>query len=1190
MSKQEGKYVDLPGAKEGEVVVRFPPEASGYLHIGHAKAALLNQYYQLAFKGKLVFRFDDTNPEKEKEDYEHVIREDLEMLRIKPDVCSYTSDYFDLYLEKCEQLIKEGKAYVDDTPGEVMKQEREQRKNSTNRDNSVEKNLQMWNEMLTGTDAGQACCVRAKIDMQSDNGCLRDPALYRCKKQAHPRTGNKYNVYPTYDFACPIIDSIEGITHALRTTEYVDRDVQYYWILDALAMRKPIVVSYSRLNMLNTVLSKRKLTWFVDSKIVESWEDPRMPTVRGVLRRGMTVDGLKQFIISQGSSRAAVIMEWDKIWSINRKVIDPIAPRYPAVDSDHVQVVVTDAVDGETIDVNVHPKNTELGKRKVAVGTKLFIDRTDAESIKEGDVVTFVNWGNLLILKVSPTEIQAKLNLENKDFKKTFKCTWVASSVAKLTKFVYYDHLIAKPLLGKDDDFKNYVNLKSKFEIEMYIDNEFYGLQKGSIVQVLRKGFFICDKAASGTSPPTFISIPDGTTDLSIFSPRVRSWKEQNLGLGALYANEAKNATSNGSSASAESNEAKELSAQIGKVGSVITELKAAKKSKEELQPHIDKLLSLKAKYKELTGTDWVNPNAPPPRSKQAQPAKTDSSKKEPQAKKDKAESKKEKSDGKKDKGEGKKDKSDGKKKADKGAAKEQNSQPTGDNQASKKQTRLGLEVTKAENFSDWYTEVITKAELIEYYDVSGCYILRPWSYSIWEAIQQFFDTKIKSVGVSNCYFPMFVSAAALEKEKEHIADFAPEVAWVTKSGQSDMKEPIAIRPTSETVMYPTFAKWVQSHRDLPIRINQWCNVVRWEFKNPTPFLRTREFLWQEGHSAWANKDDAVAEVYQMLDFYAQVYEDLLAIPVIKGRKTEKEKFPGGEFTTTVEGFVASNGRGIQAATSHHLGTNFSKMFKIEFEDPENPGKEKQLAFQNSYGLSTRSIGTMVMTHSDDKGLVLPPRVACIQVIVTPCGITANTGESDKAHLLDECKKLEDELSASGIKCKSDLRDHVSPGWKYNHWELKGVPIRIELGPKDLEKASLVAVRRDDGAKIIVARKEAVVKVKELLETIQSCLYSKAKKSMDESIVQSSEWQAFVDALDAKKMLLSPFCGKPDCEDAIKESTRRDVADGSSVTLMGAKSLCIPLVQPRNIESSDKCIYPKCNDKPQFFTLFGRSY
>ncbi|RWS21130.1 hypothetical protein B4U80_00819, partial [Leptotrombidium deliense] len=494
MFKEEGKYIDLPDAEMGKVVVRFPPEASGYLHIGHAKAALLNQHYQLAFKGKLVFRFDDTNPEKEKEDYEHVITEDVEMLRIKPDICSYTSDYFDFYLEKCEELIKNGKAYVDDTPGEQMKQEREQRVESKHRNNSVETNLKMWEEMKKGTDYGMTCCVRAKIDMNSDNGCLRDPALYRCKKQHHPRTGNKYNVYPTYDFACPLVDSIEGVTHALRTTEYMDRDPQYYWVIDALKMRKPHIWAYSRLNMMNTVLSKRKLTWFVENGIVDGWDDPRMPTVRGVMRRGLTVDGLKEFIMAQGSSRSVVFMEWDKIWSFNKKVVDPIAHRYMAVEiANAVNIHVANAEDG-FIEVNVHPKNQELGKRKVKVGKKLLVDQIDAQMFKEGENVTFINWGNLKVDKIVKndktgliTDVYCTTNLECKDFKKTLKVTWLETSNVIKASIIYYEHIIMKPVLGKDDDFKDFINEDSKRQVTFYIEEDAKNLKKSQIIQILRK-------------------------------------------------------------------------------------------------------------------------------------------------------------------------------------------------------------------------------------------------------------------------------------------------------------------------------------------------------------------------------------------------------------------------------------------------------------------------------------------------------------------------------------------------------------------------------------------------------------------------------------------------------------------------------------------------------------------------------
>lgn len=272
------------GAEMGKVIVRFPPEASGYLHIGHAKASLLNQHYQQHFQGKLIMRFDDTNPAKEKEEYEEVILEDLKLLKVKYDHFSRTSDHFETILAYGEKLIKDGNAYVDDTDAETMKAERETRTESKNRNNSVDVNMKLWDEMKGGTEKGQKCAVRAKMNMNSDNGCMRDPAIYRCKNESHPSTGTKYKVYPTYDFACPIVDSIEGVTHALRTTEYMDRDEQFNWFINALGIRKPNIWAYSRLNLTHTVMSKRKLTWLVDEGIVSGWDDPRLPTVRGILR------------------------------------------------------------------------------------------------------------------------------------------------------------------------------------------------------------------------------------------------------------------------------------------------------------------------------------------------------------------------------------------------------------------------------------------------------------------------------------------------------------------------------------------------------------------------------------------------------------------------------------------------------------------------------------------------------------------------------------------------------------------------------------------------------------------------------------------------------------------------------------------------------------------------------------------
>ena len=1123
-TKDEGKFVDLPGAEMGKVVVRFPPEASGYLHVGHAKAALLNQHYQQSFQGKLIMRFDDTNPAKEKEEFEDVILEDLKMLRVKYDHFSRTSDHFEVILGYAEKLIKDGKAYVDDTDAETMKAEREARTESKNRNNSVDKNLKLWNEMKAATDAGMKCALRAKINMASDNGCLRDPTIYRCKPEKHPATGDKFKVYPTYDFACPIVDSIEGVTHSLRTTEYMDRDDQFNWFIDALGLRKPHIWAYARLNLTNTVMSKRKLTFLVDEGWVEGWDDPRLPTVRGVLRRGLTVDALKMFIVAQGSSRSVVFMEWDKIWAMNKKVIDPVAPRFTTVEkAKHVEVHVK-GVQVESVQADKHPKDPAVGKKTVWRGPTVIIDSLDAEALKEGENTTFINWGNLIIDKInrsadgSVTSVEATPNLDNKDFKKTLKVTWLAKvdgeAGAAFTPAtcVYYDHIISKPVLDKNDDFKSFVAKDTRTDVEMLGDPELRTLKKGDIIQIQRRGFFIVDSPYQPLSPNTcrpspirLISIPDGSPDsygppgkkaaapaaaatpakasgkdkkekksaapaaatptpvpatatpgwstkavqlngdIAAQGEKVRKLKADKadkdaiktavdvlLSLKAKFKSEtgldwkpgmtpptpaaAPSAASSGSDADAlndqltsqgdkvrtlktakadkaeiesavtilldlkakykaatgkdwkagahqksaspapsttsttssgGSSDADALNDLLTEQGDKVRALKTAKVDKSEIESAVKILLDLKAKYKAATGKDWKagahqKSASPAPAPVQAQAANAggdleaqikeqgDKVRTLKGNKADKAEieaavkilldlkAKYKAATGKdwnpNSGGSGKKDK----KKDDKQQQKQQSG--GGGNKKSaqaaggeKGMTRLGMEAKKEESLADWYSQIIVKAEMLEYYDVSGCYILRPWAYSIWERIQSFFDGEIKKLGVQNCYFPIFVSQAALQREKDHIADFAPEVAWVTKSGESDLAEPIAIRPTSETVMYPAYAKWIQSYRDLPIKLNQWNNVVvsetdsktvfpsfttiltyqRWEFKHPQPFLRTREFLWQEGHTAFATFKEAKEEVLTILDLYRQIYEDLLAIPVVRGKKTEKEKFAG---------------------------------------------------------------------------------------------------------------------------------------------------------------------------------------------------------------------------------------------------------------------------------------------------------
>eukprot|EP00158_Paraphelidium_tribonemae_P005944 Partr_v1_DN27597_c0_g1_i1_m30350 putative synthetase len=506
---------------------------------------------------------------------------------------------------------------------------------------------------------------------------------------------------------------------------------------------------------------------------------------------------------------------------------------------------------------------------------------------------------------------------------------------------------------------------------------------------------------------------------------------------------------------------------------------------------------------------------------------------------------------------------------------------------------KIGMEVKKEENFSAWYQQVLTKSEMLDYYeDVSGCYILRPWSFLIWKQIQNFLDNEFTELGVEPCYFPMFVSKRALEREKDHIEGFAAEVAWVTKSGNSDLAEPIAVRPTSETVMYPAYARWVQSHRDLPLRLNQWCNVVRWEFKHPQPFLRTREFLWQEGHTAFATKAEADVEVLQILDLYAQVYQDWLAVPVVKGVKSEKEKFAGGLYTTTVEALIPTSGRAIQGATSHCLGQNFSKMFNIVVEDQNG---EKLNVWQNSWGMTTRTIGVMVMTHGDDKGLVLPPRVAGIQVILIPCGITVALGESEKNAVHAKIDEYTRALKAAGVRVKSDCRANYTPGWKFNHYELKGVPIRLEIGPKDVAKNEARAVRRDIGSKSQLKGESLVADIKSLLDTIQADMYAKASATLKDRIKYVTEWNDFVPALDAKNLIMIPWCEEKACEESIKERSTRtntDEAQDDKAPSMGAKSLCIPLEQPsepaRKLNADSKCC--NCGKVAKRWTLFGRSY
>lgn len=498
--------------------------------------------------------------------------------------------------------------------------------------------------------------------------------------------------------------------------------------------------------------------------------------------------------------------------------------------------------------------------------------------------------------------------------------------------------------------------------------------------------------------------------------------------------------------------------------------------------------------------------------------------------------------------------------------------QHSGAKKEMKKETKLGISNKKDENFGDWYSEVVVEGEMIEYYDVSGCYVLRPWAYSIWEVLEVFFDAEIKKMGIKNSYFPLFVSEKALTKEKNHIEGFAPEVAWVTKSGETDLEVPIAIRPTSETVMYPIFSKWIRGHRDLPLKINQWCNVVRWEFKHPTPFIRSREFLWQEGHTAFATKEEADEEVLAILELYRKIYEEFLAVPVIKGKKSEVEKFAGGLYTTTVEAFIPNTGRGIQGATSHCLGQNFAKMFEIIFE---NERGEKAMVWQNSWAYTTRTIGVMVMIHGDDKGLVLPPRVAPLQIIVVPVPFK----DADTHAIYNACIETVQTLRVAGFRIEEDIRDNYSPGWKYSHWELKGVPLRIEIGPRDIANKQVVVVRRDNFVKQNVPLDCLSSRVGELLEEIQKDMFERAKVKRDSCIVKAENWDEFINALNNKMMVLAPWCDEVDVEEDVKAKTKGEMG--------AAKTLCMPFDQPELPEGT-VCF---ASGKPaKKWAIWGRTY
>lgn len=448
--------------------------------------------------------------------------------------------------------------------------------------------------------------------------------------------------------------------------------------------------------------------------------------------------------------------------------------------------------------------------------------------------------------------------------------------------------------------------------------------------------------------------------------------------------------------------------------------------------------------------------------------------------------------------------------------------------------------VTKADNISDWYLSVVQKAELADYAPVKGCMVIRPYGYAIWDHIQRAMDPHIRASGAQAAYFPMFIPQSFFAREKEFAKGFSPECAVVTHGGGEQLEEPLYVRPTSETIMYHMFAKWVHSWRDLPLRVNQWCNVVRWE-KRTFPFLRTLEFLWQEGHTAHATREEAEGEVMRALRTYERFFHDDVAMPVMIGRKSDGEKFAGAEYTTTCEALMP-DGKALQSATSHMLGQNFSKpeAFNIAFQDA---AQKECFAWQTSWGMSTRVIGGLIMTHGDDQGLVLPPRLAPIQLVIIPIGKT----DEDKKLVRTHVDGLVQKLTAAGVRVHADTRDEYTPGWKFNEWELRGVPVRMEIGPKDIAKGTVVLARRDVKGKEFVAMDAAVPRALEWLDLVQKALFQKALDARRSQTFETATLAEFTDIVENKRGFLRAYwCGNRDCETKVKETTK-------------ATTRCIPL-------------------------------
>lgn len=465
---------------------------------------------------------------------------------------------------------------------------------------------------------------------------------------------------------------------------------------------------------------------------------------------------------------------------------------------------------------------------------------------------------------------------------------------------------------------------------------------------------------------------------------------------------------------------------------------------------------------------------------------------------------------------------------------------------------------SRNDDFPQWYTDVILKTDMVDYSIVKGCMVIKPYGYGVWELIQDEMDRRFKETGHVNAYFPLLIPESLLKKEAEHVEGFAPEVAWVTHGGDEELTERLCIRPTSETIICSMYSKWIQSYRDLPLLINQWANVVRWE-KNTRPFLRTSEFLWQEGHTAHATFEEAEAETQRMLEVYREFAQNVLAIPVICGKKSEKEKFAGAQATYTIEAMM-QDGKALQMGTSHNLSDHFAKAYDIKYLSKD--GKLEH-CFTTSWGTSTRMIGGLIMVHGDDRGLVLPPRVAPIQLVILPIAM-------HKAGVIEKADEIYAQLKSAGIRVKVDDSDQTA-GWKFNQWEMKGVPVRLEVGPKDIENKQVVLVRRDTHEKYIVPMETLTDTVKKLLDDIHESLFNRALAFREAKTVDATTFEDLKNGVNGG-FVRAMWCGDRECEDAIKEKT-------------GATTRCMPFEQKH---LSDVCVH--CGKPAKAMTYFAKSY